>query len=176
MSQISGNSIVQANNNEIVKAPHYCPFAVGWTTPSCNIVWHENTTTIFYECRTITWRLENVMYAIPYPILLRLHVHISSLPNRLLRPRSKKASTLRVTGLCEEKFTDDPHKGPVTRKMFPFNDVIMIQLFFKITTINDYVGQLFSSKPFVGHISFLNIQSYGAFCLTRILPVKRQSQ
>ena len=37
--------------------------------------------------------------------------------NRLFRRRSKKTSKLRVTGL---------YKGPVTRKMFPFDDVIMI--------------------------------------------------
>ena len=40
---------------------------------------------------------------------------------------SKKTSKLRVTGLCERKpqVTDFPHKGPVTRKMLPFDDVIM---------------------------------------------------
>ena len=36
-------------------------------------------------------------------------------------PRSKKTSKLRVTGLC----VGFPHKWPVTRKMFPFDDVIM---------------------------------------------------
>ena len=43
--------------------------------------------------------------------------------NRLFRRRSKKTSKLRVTDLCE--FTGDPHKWPVARKMFPFDDVIM---------------------------------------------------
>ena len=44
------------------------------------------------------------------------------------RRRSKKTSKLRVTGLCAGnslvagKF---PHKGPVTRKMLPFDDEIM---------------------------------------------------
>ena len=38
--------------------------------------------------------------------------------NRLFRRRSKKTSKPRVTGLCA-------HKWPVTRKMFPFDDVIM---------------------------------------------------
>ena len=40
----------------------------------------------------------------------------------------KKTSKLRVTGLCEGNSPatgDSPHKGPVTRKMFPFDDVIM---------------------------------------------------
>ena len=50
--------------------------------------------------------------------------------NRLIRRRSKKTSNLRVTAwpLCRE-FTGDrwiPRtKRPVTRKLFPFDDVIM---------------------------------------------------
>ena len=42
--------------------------------------------------------------------------------NRLFRRRSKKTSKLRVTGPCA---VNSPHKWPVTRKMFPFDDVIM---------------------------------------------------
>ena len=48
--------------------------------------------------------------------------------NRLFRRRSKKTSKLRVTGLCagNSPVTDQfPAQGPVTRKMFPFDDVIM---------------------------------------------------
>ena len=47
---------------------------------------------------------------------------------RLFRRRSKKTSKLRVTGLCVRNSpgpVNSPHKGPVTRKMFPFDDVIM---------------------------------------------------
>ena len=50
--------------------------------------------------------------------------------NRLFRRRSKKTSKLRVTGLCAGNspgLVNSPHKGPVTRKMFPFDDVIMCQ-------------------------------------------------
>ena len=49
--------------------------------------------------------------------------------NRLFRRRSKKTSKLRVTGLCVENSpgpVNSPHKGTVTRKMFPFDDVIML--------------------------------------------------
>ena len=49
--------------------------------------------------------------------------------NRLFGRRLKKTSKLRVTGLCAGNSTgpvNSPHKGPVTRKMFPFDDVIMI--------------------------------------------------
>ena len=48
--------------------------------------------------------------------------------NRLFGRRSKKTSKLRVTGLCAANSpgpVNSPHKGPVTRKMFPFDDVIM---------------------------------------------------
>ena len=48
--------------------------------------------------------------------------------NRSFRRRSKKTSKLRVTGLCAGNSpgpVNSPHKGPVTRKMFPFDDVIM---------------------------------------------------
>ena len=46
----------------------------------------------------------------------------------LFRRRSKKTWKLRVTGLCVGNSpgpVNSPHKGPVTRKMFPFDDVIM---------------------------------------------------
>ena len=49
--------------------------------------------------------------------------------NRLFRCRSKKTSKLRVTGLCVGNSlgpVNSPHKGPVTQKMFSFDDVIMI--------------------------------------------------
>ena len=48
--------------------------------------------------------------------------------NRLFRRRSKETSKLRVTGLCVGNSpgpVNSPHKGPVTQKMFPFDDVIM---------------------------------------------------
>ena len=62
------------------------------------------------------------------------HVGVSNhqphgyLLSRLFRRRSKKTSKLRVTGLCMWNSpgpVNSPHKGPVTRKMFPFDDVIM---------------------------------------------------
>ena len=48
--------------------------------------------------------------------------------NRLFRRKSKKTSKHRVTGLCVGNSpgpVNSPHKEPVTRKMFPFDDVIM---------------------------------------------------
>ena len=59
---------------------------------------------------------------------------LKSLASRLftqpfVRRRSKKTSRLRVSGLCvgiHRWPVNSPHKGPVTRKMFAFDDVIMV--------------------------------------------------
>ena len=48
--------------------------------------------------------------------------------NRLFGSRSKKTAKLRVTGLCVGSSpgpVNSPHTWPVTRKIFPFDDVIM---------------------------------------------------
>ena len=50
--------------------------------------------------------------------------------NRLLRRKSKKISKPRVTGLyagIHRSPVNSPHKWPVTRKFFPFDDVIIVQ-------------------------------------------------
>ena len=56
------------------------------------------------------------------------HRRLDCLLNRLFRHRSKKTSKFRVTGLCEGNSPvtgEFPTKGPVKRKMFPFDDIIM---------------------------------------------------
>ena len=56
------------------------------------------------------------------------HQSHGCLLNRLFRRRSKKTSKLRVTGICAGNSpgpVNSPHKGPVTQKMVPFDDVIM---------------------------------------------------
>ena len=56
------------------------------------------------------------------------HQRLDCLLNILLRRRSKKTSKLCVTGLCEGNSLVTVayrHKRPVTRKIFPFDDIIM---------------------------------------------------
>ena len=56
------------------------------------------------------------------------HQPLDCLLNGLFRHRSKKTSKLRVTGFgrgIHRWLVNSPHKWPVTRKMFPFDDVIM---------------------------------------------------
>ena len=53
------------------------------------------------------------------------------LPNRSFGHRSKKTSKLHLTGLCAGNPrgpVNSPHKWPVTRKMFSFDDVIMMRV------------------------------------------------
>ena len=50
------------------------------------------------------------------------HRHLDCLLNRLFRRISKEISKLHVTGPGE---VNSPHKGPITRTIFPFDDVIM---------------------------------------------------
>ena len=76
------------------------------------------TQLFMYITMTSLWR-DGVSYHQPQQCLL----------NRLFRCISKKTSKLRVTGLCggiHRWPVNSPHKWPVTRKMFPFDDVIMM--------------------------------------------------
>ena len=61
------------------------------------------------------------------------HRPYDCLLNRLFKRRSKKTSKLRVTGLCAGNSpgpVNSPHKWPAARKMFPFDDVVMVTWFF----------------------------------------------
>ena len=69
--------------------------------------------------------------------------------NRLFRRRSTKTSKLRVTGLCVGKSpgpVNSLHEGPVTRKMLPFDDVIMwrnTSMFYDIIALEHTVFKSF---------------------------------
>ena len=70
---------------------------------------------------TLQWR-HNELNGVPN------HQHHDCLLRRLFRRRSTKTSKLRVTGLCEGNSPvtgEFPAQRTVTRKMFPFDDVIM---------------------------------------------------
>ena len=95
-------------------------FVLFWTQPwgpwvNIPYNWLQNNNT------TLQWRHnghDGVSNQQPHHCLL----------NRLFGRRSKKTSNLRVTGLwwgIHRGPVNSPHKGPVTWKMFPFDDVIM---------------------------------------------------
>ena len=99
------------------------------------------------DYKTLPWPVTRKMFAFDDVIMIRLFHLASSLQwrhndhsgvsinqphdcllNRLFGCRLKKTSKLRITGLCAGNSpgpVSSPHKGPVTRNMFPFDDVIM---------------------------------------------------
>ena len=80
------------------------------------------------------------------------HKHHGCLLHRLFRRRSKKTSKLRVTGLCEGNSpgpVNSPHKGPVMRKIFPFDDVIMFLFHVSIYTVHGFQASSFNASDFV---------------------------
>ena len=83
--------------------------------------WCHRINTEHITCITLHWRHND------HGGVSNHQLHCCLL-NRLFRRRSNKTSKLRVTGLCAGSSpgpVNSPHKGPVTRKMFPFDDVIM---------------------------------------------------
>ena len=87
--------------------------------PSCAIT--RVKPTAFEKCMSSQWRRnerDGVSNHQPHDCLLK----------RLFRRKSKKRSKLCVTGLVRGIHrwpVNFPHKRPTTRKMFPFDDVIM---------------------------------------------------
>ena len=75
----------------------------------------------FVERLTSYYYNDVIMSAMESQITSLTIVH----PTVYSRRRSKNTSKLRVTGLCDWWPVNTPHKGPVTRKMFPFDDVIV---------------------------------------------------
>ena len=87
--------------------------------------------------------------------------------NRLFRRRSKKTSMLRVTRLCVGNSpgpVNSPHKGPVTRKMFSFNDVIMSNYYVTRCRINENLRVPLWNKIKITQPDFSKLDDKGKFC------------
>ena len=96
--------------------------------------------------------------------------------NRLFRRRWKKTSKLRVTCLCAGNSpgpVNSPHKGPVMRKMFPFDDVIMrydflqVQLAISSTLVFSYGKQL-CNRGFLSICQYVSMSVRRPVCLSCI--------
>ena len=91
--------------------------------------------------------------------------------SRLFRRRSKKTSKLCFTGLCVGNSpvpVNSPHKGPVTRKMFPFDHVIMVS---NCNNLKNTTNQMNSSKIdwYTSRNWFKIASDHG------LLPIRRQT-
>ena len=92
------------------------PILIRWSLYIKMPHWNNSKHPISHTCGwAMGWGISNHQ---PHDCLL----------NHLFGRRSKKTSKLRVTGLCagiHRGPVNSPHKWPVTRKMLPFDDVIM---------------------------------------------------
>ena len=91
------------------------------------------------------------------------------LHNRLFRRRSKKTSKLRVTGLCEGNSpgpVNSPHKGPVTRKRFQIDDVIMALVILRIRCCIVYIGT-YTKNKYIYTASVISSLITGKICITQ---------
>ena len=111
----------------------YCLRFQSWWMPNHQLVHQPNNwllTVMFHRCNVFTWHRHLFFIALQWRH--NKHDSVSNhqphdcLMNRLFGRRSKKTSKLRVTGLCAG---NSPGTGEfpaqITRKMFPFDDVIM---------------------------------------------------
>ena len=92
----------------------------------------------------------------------------------LFRRRSKKTSKPRVTGLCAGNSpgpVNSPYKWPVTRKMFPFDDVIVILSRLWYFDGNDLYNNFGSQTSILASSNVDKIQTSPSrlICQTRIL-------
>ena len=89
--------------------------------PLC-IIMHSMLCCYLYSIQMTKWRHNGGVGVLN-------HRCLDGLLKRLFRRRSKKRSKLRITGLCEGTLPMTSgfpsHKGPVTLKTFPFDDVIV---------------------------------------------------
>ena len=95
--------------------------------------------------------------------------------NRLFRGRPKKTSKLHVTGLCEENSPvtgEFPTQRPVTRKMFLFDDVIIILTKPGSINLNDdkkacsLSNTIHNSTPAL--TPFIHIVTHTCVCMSRV--------
>ena len=88
-----------------------------------------NVTAVQYDVAVTAWFSVSLRWRHNGRDSVSNHQPHDCLLNRLFRRRSKKTSKFRATGLCAGNSpgtSEFPaHKWPVTRKMFPFDDVIM---------------------------------------------------
>ena len=81
----------------------------------------------------MAWQLHTLQRRQSRRDCISKHRRLDCLLNRLFRRRSKKTSKLAILKGIPRRPVNSPHKEPVTRKMFPLDDVIMIHTWWSKT-------------------------------------------
>ena len=132
-----GDSYILVKYLHVLKiCDRYCKGLVWWNIMQLKVKYKYKIWYIFLCCSL--WTQYNPCHqsnnAIWYTQQLRHnqrdgvsnHQRIDCLPKRLFRRRSKKTSKFCVIYFARGIHRWSMHKGPVTRKMFPFDNVIML--------------------------------------------------
>ena len=94
-----------------------------WSTVPQVTCWRKATSHFHNKC----WGVSIQIFVIITVMGASNHQPHDCLLNRSFRRRSKRTSMLHFTGLCVGNSpVNFPHEWPVMRKMFPFDDAIMI--------------------------------------------------
>ena len=94
------------------------------------------------------------------------HRRLYCLLNHLFGRRSKKTTMIHVTGLSERYSPvtgGSPHKGPATRKTFPFDDVIIVRRAGLIWTHED--PEMWWSVPFTCAWLYMSVLLFCLICV-----------
>ena len=122
------------------------------TLPTPNTQKSRKTTTLIMTLIEHQISMESLQWRHNGCDCISNHQPHDCLLNRLFRRRSKKISKFRVTGLCAGNSpgpVNSPHKWPVTRKMFPFDDIIMMKWsqYLHIVVASSYPSLLSHHRP-----------------------------
>ena len=122
----SAQNSPRSNISWILVSPLFSPLSIH------HLIWNT-TPSIWMILLLLQWRPNE-------RVDVSNHQRLHCLLNHSFGRRSKKTSKLRVTGLCAGNSpVNSPHKRPVTRKMFPFDYVIMVCCQNDWTTETEYV-------------------------------------
>ena len=127
---------------ELMADVDYDLFLLMISSIDCNIMVFRRQRGERKLCISLQWR-HNGHYGFSN------HQPYDCLFNRLFRRRSKKASKFRVTGFVRGIHrwqVNSPQIGPVTQKMFPFDDIIMSPKLSKTYTKWNDMNKTFGMK------------------------------
>ena len=115
----------------LIYSPHRSICLYGVLVLSNTDYTHSDQTLIVYSWLAMTPIFRNARWTLPWRHNecdgVSNHRRLACLLIRLFKRRSKKTPKLRVIGFMRGP-VNSPHKGPVTHKMFPFDDFIMKSL------------------------------------------------
>ena len=142
MNNSSNHTDVNSNSNFIVK--------------KTNIYW-------IYSNKAIHLHYNDVVMSLMASQITSLATVYSTVYSGVDQKEHQSSASLAFVGGIHRSPVNSPHKGPVTRKMFPFDDIIMVSLFVSKSTPRYFSGLAkpalkFSHWLLISPLSFMWMQ------------------